>query len=157
MPKTRTRDGKVRVLAISSSGGHWEQLMLLRDSFQDRDVSYAVTMVGLAERSGIDNATIVPDFNAQQPLKTLKGAITIFKLVLAKRPDLIISTGAAPGLVAIAIGRMLGAKTIWVDSVANAQRLSFSGRLAKPVADLWLTQWEHLAQPSGPDYRGAVL
>jgi UDP-N-acetylglucosamine:LPS N-acetylglucosamine transferase len=149
--------GPPRVLAISSSGGHWEQLMLLRDSFADCDVSYAVTLEGLAERSGLDAAVIVPDFNAQQPLKTLKGALKIVALVHSLKPDVVISTGAAPGLIAVAYGKLRGARTIWVDSIANAQRLSLSGRLARHVADMWLTQWEHLASPAGPKYAGAVL
>ena len=32
-----------------------------------------------------------------------------------------------------------------------------SGRIAGPFADLWLTQWEHLAREGGPEYAGAVL
>ena len=32
-----------------------------------------------------------------------------------------------------------------------------SGRLARRVADAWLTQWQHLARPEGPHYWGAVL
>jgi len=35
--------------------------------------------------------------------------------------------------------------------------LSLSGRRVGPWADLWLTQWEHLARPEGPEYRGSVL
>lgn len=148
---------KPRVLAVSSSGGHWEQLMLLRDAFADCSVDYAVTLEGLAERSGVAPAHIVPDFNASRPLKTLRSLWAVARVVLRVRPTLVISTGAAPGLVALYVAKTLGAKTIWVDSVANAERLSLSGRLAKPVADLWLTQWEHLARPGGPDYYGAVL
>ena len=69
-----------------------------------------------------------------------------------------VSTGAAPGLVALALAKlMLGSRTIWIDSIANSERLSLSGRLARPVADAWLTQWAHLARPGGPDYWGAVL
>ncbi|WP_220347888.1 hypothetical protein [Alkalilimnicola ehrlichii] len=54
-------------------------------------------------------------------------------------------------------GKLLGAKTIWVDSLANAEQLSVSGAKVRRFADLWLTQWEHLAAPDGPHYRGAVL
>ena len=32
-----------------------------------------------------------------------------------------------------------------------------SGRMARPVADAWLVQWEHLGRPEGPHYWGAVL
>jgi hypothetical protein len=73
------------------------------------------------------------------------------------RPDVVISTGAAPGFLALRLGRLLGARTIWVDSVANGEELSMSGKLAGRYADLWLTQWEHLAHEGGPQFRGNVL
>ena len=69
----------------------------------------------------------------------------------------VISTGAAPGYFAIRIGRLLGAKTIWVDSIANAEELSMTGKLVQRHADVWLTQWEHLSRPEGPGFAGAVL
>jgi hypothetical protein len=69
----------------------------------------------------------------------------------------IISTGAAPGYFAVRLGRLLGAKSIWLDSIANVERVSMTGELVGPKADLWLTQWPHLALPTGPRYEGAVL
>ena len=51
----------------------------------------------------------------------------------------------------------MGIKTIWIDSLANAETMSLSGLKVKPYADLWLTQWEHLATPKGPYFYGAVL
>lgn len=131
--------------------------MLLREAFDGCDVQYAVTLAGLAERSGVGSALLVPDFNASRPLKTLLSLYAVAKVVIEVRPQVAISTGAAPGLVALLVAKLLGARTIWIDSVANAERLSLSGRLAKPIADLWLTQWEHLARPGGPKYYGAVL
>ena len=59
--------------------------------------------------------------------------------------------------LALVIGRILGARTIWLDSIANIEELSGSGRMVRRFADLWLTQWPHLAGPDGPEYAGAVL
>lgn len=70
---------------------------------------------------------------------------------------MIISTGAAPGYFALRMGKWFRARTVWVDSIANVEELSLSGARAGRHADLWLTQWEHLAQPGGPEYRGSVL
>ena len=69
------------------------------------------------------------------------------------------TTGAAPGLTALFVSKIFQrrSRTVWIDSIANTKRLSMSGRLAWLVADAWLTQWEHLAQPRGPQYWGAVL
>ena len=78
-------------------------------------------------------------------------------LVVRLRPDVIISTGAAPGFVALRVGALVGARTCWLDSIANTEVLSESGRRIGPKADLWLTQWPDLAKSDGPTYAGSVL
>ena len=131
---------RTRVLAISSAGGHWEQLMLIRAGLDECEVVYAVTNVAVAERSGVA-ALAIPDFNAKSPLKTAVGSLKIAALVLRVRPDVVLSTGAAPGLVAAVVAKLMGKRAVWIDSIAN----------------LWLTQWRHLAADGGPRYGGAVL
>lgn len=73
-----------------------------------------------------------------------------------EKPDMIISTGAAPGLIGLLVGRLMGIHTIWIDSVANADRLSLCGRIAVHIADRTLTQWPHLAAKK-VEYHGNVL
>jgi UDP-N-acetylglucosamine:LPS N-acetylglucosamine transferase len=81
----------------------------------------------------------------------------ILVIMLRERPDVVISTGAACGYFSIRLGKLMGARTIWIDSIANIDEVSMAGQLVKPYADHWLTQWPHLAQPGGPRYFGAVL
>src|SRR3569833_1145976 len=145
-----------RILAISSGGGHWEQLMIISDAFDPASVTYATTIERLAERTG-KTAAIVSDCNRDRPLASLKCMLEIFALVWRTKPAMVISTGAAPGLFGIFFGRLLGARTVWIDSVANCERLSMSGKTAGRVADLWLTQWKHLETELGPRYLGSVL
>lgn len=145
------------IFAIASGGGHWEQLLLLRHACDDADTLYITTMAGLAERSGIANAQVVPDCNRNRPFQAIRCALALFWLILLKRPDIILSTGALPGVIAMAIGRTLGARTIWVDSVANAEEMSMAGRKAKRYATLWLSQWPDVAQREGARYAGSVL
>jgi len=81
----------------------------------------------------------------------------VFAIVMRQRPEIVLSTGAAPGYFAIRFAKLLGAHTIWIDSIANVERLSRAGACVEPYADLWLTQWQHLALDPGPIFRGAVL
>ena len=61
-------------------------------------------------------------------------------------------------MLALAVAKLAGrSRTIWIDSIANTERMSLSGRMARPVADAWLVQWEHLSRRGGPAYWGAVL
>jgi UDP-N-acetylglucosamine:LPS N-acetylglucosamine transferase len=78
-------------------------------------------------------------------------------VLIKERPDVVISTGAAPGLIALRLGKWMGARTVWLDSIANVEALSMSGRKALPFADLTLSQWPDVAAREGCQYKGAVL
>ena len=79
-------------------------------------------------------------------------------ILLKEKPRIILSTGAAPGYFALVLGkRLLRTKNVWVDSIANIESLSLSGQKVGLFADLWLTQWPHLAKEKGPQYKGAVI
>lgn len=146
-----------RILAIASSGGHWQQLMLLRPAFAHHNVTYLTTLRGLPERFDAAPAHIVPDCNRHTPFRAMASVLAITWHVLRLRPHAIITTGALPGVIALAAGRLVGARTVWVDSVANAEEMSASGRLARRFAQLRLSQWETPAQAEGAEYAGSIL
>ena len=146
-----------RILLVASHGGHWVQLRRMRAAFDGLDKHYVSTNPGLVKEVLPDHFHCVPDANLDEKLGLIGLAFRMLWILLKTRPDVVCSTGAAPGFFALLFGKMLGAKTIWVDSCANAEQLSVSGRKVRPFADLWLTQWPHLETPQGPFYRGAVL
>lgn len=146
-----------RILAVASGGGHWEQLAIISRSFEGFSVEYATTLPGLPEKSGLTPAHLITDANRDNPTQMLRCAWEVLVLTVKFRPHIVISTGAAPGLLALAFGKILGAKVIWIDSVANSERLSMSGKLAGRFANLVLTQWQHLAGQNNAKYMGSVL
>lgn len=146
-----------RVFAIASAGGHWQQLMALRPAFEGCDVLFATTLEGLAEEFDAAPAVLVPDCSRSDSWKLPWLALRIGVRLLRFRPHVVVSTGALPGVIALALGKALWARTIWVDSIANAEEMSMSGKLARCVADLWLSQWPHVAEAEGSDYLGAIL
>lgn len=151
------RDRQTRIFAIASAGGHWQQLMALRGAMQDCDVLFATTLRGLPEEFGASPAVIVSECNRNEAWRIPGTAALLAFWLIRFRPDVVISTGALPGVIALALAKCLGARTIWVDSVANAEEMSLSGRLARRVSDLWVSQWPHVARASGASYFGAVL
>ena len=148
---------KKKILAIASGGGHWVQLLRLRPAFNEADVVYATVKEGY--HRDVDDApfSVVPNANRWDKVALIKSAISILFLILKERPQVVISTGAAVGFFAVRFAKFLGIKTIWVDSIANAEELSLSGKKAGAFVDLWLTQWEHLATENGPHYYGSVI
>ena len=146
-----------RILAVASGGGHWEELLLLRPAFEDQDVLFATTLAGLAERAGLTRHAMLPDCNADQKLAALRCTLAAAWLLLRFRPQVIISTGALPGFIVMAIGKAFGARTIWIDSIANAEEFSAAGAHARRVADLRLSQWPDVADAGHAEYAGNLL
>lgn len=146
-----------KVLAVSSGGGHWVQLRRIAPAFEGAEVVYV--SVEQSYRAQVNGARfrLVPDATRWSRWGLLRLAIAMGRILLEERPDVIISTGAAPGYIAIRMGRWFGARTMWIDSIANAEVMSLSGQKALRCADRCLTQWPHLASDRGPDFAGAVL
>lgn len=146
-----------KILALSSGGGHWVQLLRLKPAFDDCKVIYATVSDGYRADVGDAEFRLIRDANRWNKLELIRSATSILLLLLREKPDIVISTGAAPGYFAVRFGKWLGARVIWVDSVANAEELSMSGKKAGDFVDLWLTQWPHLANDRGPKCIGSVL
>ncbi|WP_336245337.1 UDP-N-acetylglucosamine--LPS N-acetylglucosamine transferase [Maritimibacter dapengensis] len=126
-------------------------------------MTYVTTDAGLEKvirkHERLDEAgfCLITEANRWQKARLVKQLIELLIVFIRIRPEVVVTTGAAPGYFALRLGRLFGARTIWIDSIANGAEMSLSGRQARPYADLWLTQWEHLASPDGPDFLGAVL
>ena len=137
---------KRRVLLVASGGGHWVQLNRLRRAFESYETLYATTLSGVATPSGYRPVANICDASRTEPWKIPVLVLQLLWIICKFRPNFIVTTGAGPGLIAIRIGKWFGARTVWIDSMANSETLSLSGAMAERYADLWLTQWPHLAE-----------
>jgi len=151
-------NARKRVLFVASAGGHWIQLCRLASELNYEQAHYATTLKGAKAPTGTQKVSIVPDASRSNPFKLVALGARLFWLMVRVRPHVVITTGAAPGLLAIGMAKLIGAKTVWIDSLANSEVVSLSGRMAERYADLWLTQWPHL-EASLPRlrYMGSVL
>jgi UDP-N-acetylglucosamine:LPS N-acetylglucosamine transferase len=146
------------VLAVSSGGGHWVELLRIRPALDGADVAYVTVNPEYVRDVQGCRFHIINDATRWSKVAALWQALRMLLILLRERPDVIVTTGAAPGYFAVRMGKWFGARTIWLDSIANVEELSMAGRMSERFADLWLTQWPHLAKPDGrPSCAGAVL
>lgn len=144
-----------KAMFVSSSGGHFEQLLQIIEGLACTDCC----VVGTVPKSDFgrnDPYYQIIDLSRDTWWRFPAAVLASIRIVRNFQPDVVISTGAAPALAICFVARTLGARVIWVDSVANVLKVSLSGKIAKIVSHRFLVQWEHLAK-DGMQYRGSLL
>ncbi len=149
---------KKKIIAISSPGGHWIELQRICKPLED---DFNIVYVNPnneftnSEDDSSKNISII-DASAKTKFKLVILSFQLVKILLFNRPNYIISTGAAPGAIAVLLAKWLPCKTIWIDSIANTKELSLSGKLVKKHVNIFLTQWENLVDDKIM-FKGALL
>ncbi|TCK84948.1 glycosyltransferase family protein [Albibacterium bauzanense] len=135
-----------KIIAIASAGGHWIQLLRIAPAFENNEVVFVSTEPSFASSVKNFDYYLIPDASRWDKIGLLKSFYSVFKMILKLKPEIIITTGAAPGLMAIIVGRIIGCKTIWIDSIANVDKISMSGKIALRFANIVYTQWPELVK-----------
>ena len=137
---------KTKILAVASIGGHWIQLLRIAKPMEEQyEVVYLCTHPKCATMVEGHQFIQIEDYSRWDAWKMVPSFFSLLKIIRKEKPDAILTTGAAPGLMCILAGKVLGKKTVWVDSIANVQHLSASGRIATKFASKVYTQWQDLA------------
>jgi UDP-N-acetylglucosamine:LPS N-acetylglucosamine transferase len=135
-----------RICLVASAGGHLSQLLKLGNAWETYDVFYVSTLDSAGNKlRKLGRYYITGECNRNHPLRMLKVLTMSLKIIRSEKPNVIISTGAAPGLIMCLAGKLFGSKIIWADSIANVEHLSLSGRIMRPFANLVLSQWPEVA------------
>ena len=147
-----------RAVVVASGGGHLTEALLaiegvpLRATIATLELPHtARTLQGVGWKHYY---LVDPHGNA---VKYLKNFAQSLLLVLRDRPDYVISTGAGMAIPTCVIGKLLGAKLIFVETAARVHTPSRTGRLLYPLADLFLVQWEPLLKDYPKAKYGGVL
>lgn len=136
-----------KVLAVASIGGHWIQLLRIARPLEDHyEMVYMCTHPKCAAIVEGKKYYLATDFSRSDAWKLIPTFFRQLNIIRKENPDVIITTGAAPGLICVLAGWLLRRKTIWIDSIANVNHLSLSGRVASLFVCRVYTQWQHLAK-----------
>jgi len=144
-----------KVLAVASYGGHWKQLCRLSDFLDGYETTYLTTNEYEAQQC--KDILYINDANKSNKIGLIKLFFKSFFIFLKVKPDIVITTGAAPGLMMVLVSYIFRKKSIWIDSIANGNELSLSGKLAKRIATHTLSQWSDVAEKEGVKCKGALI
>ncbi len=130
----------------------------LAPAFEGLDVAYVSVLPGYAADVPGCRFYAVHDVTRWDRWKLVLLVGQLTRILLKERPQVVVTTGSGPGMITLTLAKtLLRARTIWIDSIANCEKMSSSGLQARRVADVWLTQWPQLEGETGPRYWGSVL
>ena len=135
----------MKVCLVGSSGGHLTHLYMLKPFWQDKERFWA-TFDKEDARSILKGEKIYPVYYpSNRSLKALLiNTCRAVKILRKERPDLIISSGAAPAIPFFWIGKIMGAKTIYIEVFDRIDASTIAGRMCYPVTDRFIVQWEEM-------------
>ncbi|CAG5353564.1 putative glycosyl transferase enhancer [Streptococcus pneumoniae] len=135
----------MKVCLVGSSGGHLTHLYLLKPFWKDRE-RFWVTFDKEDARSILENEIFYPCYYpTNRNLKNLiKNTILAFKILRKERPDIIVSSGAAVAGPFFYLGKIFGAKTVYIEVFDRIDAPTMTGKLVYPVTDRFIVQWEEM-------------
>jgi UDP-N-acetylglucosamine:LPS N-acetylglucosamine transferase len=151
--------GTLKICLVASAGGHLTQLRRVANAWTEHS-TFWITSTDVVRRTlnGDGKVYAVGECNREHLARVVLVFFRCLWAIFKEKPDVVISTGAAPGCIAVFLGKLRGAKVVWLDSITNVERLSLSGRMVRPIADLFLVQWPELAERHrDTEYVGEVI
>lgn len=137
--------GKLKVGLVGSSGGHLTHLYMLKPFWNDKDCFW-VTFDKEDARSLLDGEKIYPCYYpSNRSIKALIiNTIRAFRIIPKERPNLIISSGAAPAIPFFYIGKLFGAKLIYIEVFDRIYKPTMTGKMVYPIVDKFIVEWEEM-------------
>ena len=150
----------MKICLACTHGGHFVEMKRLLNAFNEHDYFF-VTYYSDATKN-IENTYFInfEESGLRAKIMLIKTIIKAAKILTKEKPDVIVSTGGGEIAVPFCyIGKILGAKVIFVDTLARITTPSGGGKLVYPIADLFLVQWELLLKKYGKKakYWGKVI
>lgn len=139
----------MKICFIASSGGHFEQIMMLK-SLMDKYDSFVVT-----EKTNYSvSDTDVPFYYLKQVNRheikflyyMLINTIKSLKIFFKEKPDVVISTGALATIPMCMISKLFKKKVIFIESFAKINSPTLTGKLVYKFADQFYVQWESMKE-----------
>ncbi|MEA5017671.1 MAG: PssD/Cps14F family polysaccharide biosynthesis glycosyltransferase [Erysipelotrichaceae bacterium] len=141
----------MKVLFIASTGGHLSELLQLKPMFNDFDyhlVTEKTKMtIDMKEQYGKRIDYLI--FGSKDHLFSyiFKFSFNCLKslwLYIKIKPKFIITTGTHTAVPICYIAKLFKTKIIYIETFANIETKTMTGKMIYPIADLFIVQWESM-------------
>lgn len=135
----------MKICLVGSSGGHLTHLYMLKPFWQDKE-RFWVSFDKADTQSLLQSENFYPcHYPTNRNIKNLiKNTALAWKVLRKEKPDLIISSGAAVAVPFFYLGKLFGAKTVYIEVFDRIDASTLTGKLVYPVADAFVVQWDEM-------------
>jgi beta-1,4-N-acetylglucosaminyltransferase len=144
---------RLKIALVCSHGGHLTETEMLWPAFVEHDCFLVTYRCQRTERLTLVEHKYLLDHIGTNVWRAIKAIIQAFLILLREQPDVVLSTGSEIAIPFLWIGKLLGAKVVYIESWCRVRTRSGTGPLVYPVADLFLVQWPDLLSRYGPRAR----
>ncbi|MGP8310868.1 PssD/Cps14F family polysaccharide biosynthesis glycosyltransferase [Enterocloster aldenensis] len=133
----------MKICLVGSSGGHLTHLYMLKPFWKDKE-RFWVTFDKEDARPLLEGEKMYPCyFPTNRNIKNLiRNTFVAWKVLCKEKPNLIISSGAAVSVPFFYLGKLFGAKLIYIEVFDRIDRPTVSGRMVYPIVDKFIVQWD---------------
>lgn len=137
----------MKICLVGSSGGHLSHLYALKPFWKQHE-RFWVTFEKEDALETLKSETMYPCYYpTNHNIKNLiRNTFVAWNVIRKERPDLIISSGAAVAVPFFYIGKLFGAKLVYVEVYDRIDKPTLTGKLVYPIADKFIVQWEEMKQ-----------
>jgi UDP-N-acetylglucosamine:LPS N-acetylglucosamine transferase len=133
----------MKICLVSSSGGHLLQLHILEDWWS----RYPHFWVTFSKKDAVhllkEEKVFWGHYPTNRNLRNLvRNTFLAFRILKKERPDLIVSTGAGIAVPFFYIGKLFGAKLIYIEVYDRIDSATLTGRMVYPITDSFIIQWD---------------
>lgn len=140
----------IKICFAASTGGHFEQLMMLKPLMQKYD-SFIVTE---KTKYGVSKNIDKKIYNMKQvnrkeltfPINMIINTVKSIIIFIKERPDVMITTGVLAMIPLALIMKLFGKKLIYIESFAKITSPTQTGKFLYKKADKFFIQWEKLKE-----------
>ena len=137
----------MKICLVGSSGGHLTHLYMLKPFWQDKE-RFWVTFDKEDARSLLKGEKMYPCYfpTNRNIWNLIRNTFLAVRVLRKEKPDLIISTGAASAVPFFYIGKIFGAKTVYIEVFDRIDKPTLTGKLVYPATDVFVVQWEEMKE-----------
>lgn len=139
------RKETMKICLVGSSGGHLTHLYMLKSFWQDKERFWVTFNKDDAKSLLKDEKIISCYYPTNRSLKALViNTRLAWKTIRKEKPDIIISSGAAVAVPFFYIGKLFGARLVYIEVYDRIDKSTMTGKMVYPITDKFIVQWEEM-------------